>query len=277
MLFFHKSPFFKVFYGIKAPQLEIFMQKILGLALLILSIQVKADIPSAYRDLLPYVQAAPDQGDTNTCWFVASTGVMELLLNRRDGIKYSVTSGKNDLSESFLIWQADYVDRETYRRHWLESIVLRFNHGAAIHHKEWPFNAYLEDGSMNQEVWWKHPKFDLLERLQVPQVKTKMLFSIGNRWATDVLDENHLQQMKEALITHQSPLIVNYNDDGYWHVVLIVGYSDKQKGSCYQIDPIECQRKGSFYVRDSNGKKYEARSYSWFLRKGNAAAVVEMK
>jgi hypothetical protein len=50
------------------------------------------------------------------------------------------------------------------------------------------------------------------------------------------LDENDIQKVKEALVKYQSPVIVNYNDDYYWHVILIVGYDDKLKGDCYQIE-----------------------------------------
>src|SRR5690606_17960723 len=40
-------------------------------------------LPSEHLDLLPYLQPAPDQGETNTCLFVSSTGAVELLLNQK--------------------------------------------------------------------------------------------------------------------------------------------------------------------------------------------------
>lgn len=223
------------------------------------------------------MQPAPDQGETNTCWFVASTGAMELLLNKKDQIKSPQRGGKNDLSESFLIWQKDYWDRDTQTQHFIEEVVVRFNHGEAVQNKYWPFNAYYPDGRDNLEVWNKHPDFENLPRIQVPKLKTTFLFARGKKYATYVLRPEDVNQVKAALVKHRSPVIINYNDDGYWHVVLIVGYDDRKKGECYELEADECGKIGAFYVRDSNGKDYEARDYNWFLYKANAASVVELK
>jgi C1A family cysteine protease len=234
-------------------------------------------LPSHYADLLKYVQPAPDQGETNTCWFMASTGAMELLLNKKDKIRNPKMGGKNDLSESFLIWQKDFWDEETSTEHFIEEVVIRFNHGEAVHTSAWPYNAYYADGTDSDEVWNKHPDFGNLPKVTVPKVKTKLLFSRGKKYATHVLKPEDIIAVKEALVKYQSPVIINYNDDGYWHVVLIVGYDDRKKGECYEIEEEECGKKGLFYVRDSNGKRYEKRDYNWFLYMANAAAVVELK
>jgi C1A family cysteine protease len=233
--------------------------------------------PAAYTDLLRYVQPAPDQGETNTCWFVASTGAMELLMNKKDKIKNPKFNGKNDLSESFTIYADDYVDPDSRGQSWIESIVQRFNNGVAVQNKVWPFVAYNSDGTDSQEAWWKRPDFDTLPRVKVPKVKTELLFSKGNRWATDVLEAADVELVKETLFKRKSPVIINYNDDGYWHVVLIVGYDDRKKGDCYELEKEDCNKRGSFYVRDSDGKKYEARATNWFLKMASAAAVVELK
>lgn len=248
------------------------------LLLLVVSSSLYArGIPTRYVELVRYVQPAPDQGETNTCWFMASTGAMELLLNKKDKIKNPKVGGKNDLAESFLIWQKDFWDKETVTGHFIEEVVIRFNHGVAIHNSAWPYNAYYEDGTDNMEVWDRHVDFVTLPRMEVPKVKTKLLFARGKKYATYVLEPEDITTVKEALVKHRSPVIINYNDDGYWHVVLIVGYDDKKKGDCYELEEDECGKKGAFYVRDSNGKKFELRDYNWFLYKANAAAVVELR
>lgn len=234
-------------------------------------------LPVKYTELLSYVQPAPDQGETNTCWFMASTGAMELLLNKKDKIQNPKVGGKNDLSESFLIWQDDYSDRQTHPKHFIEEVVTRFNYGEAVHNSFWPFHAYNTDGTDNMTVWNKHPRFADLPRMKVPMVKTKLLFARGRKYATYVLLPEDVQEVKETLVKTQSPVIINYNEDGYWHVILIVGYDDGLKGECYEIEAEECNQKGSFYVRDSNGKRYEARAYNWFLYKANAAAAIELR
>lgn len=252
--------------------------KYLPLLVLVLAsgtLHARRNLPERYTDLLKYVQPAPDQGETNTCWFVASTGAMELLLNQRDKVKHPKVGGPNDLSESFLIWQKDDYSQRT--QHFIEEVVVRFNHGEAIHNQFWPFNAFNSDGTPNMTVWNKHEDFLTLPRMKVPGVKTQFLFARGKKFATYVLKPQDIQTVKEALVKHNSPVIINYNDDGFWHVVLIVGYDDNKKGVCYELEADECNEKGLFYVRDSDGKAYEGRAYNWFLYKANAAAIVELK
>lgn len=248
----------------------------LALAFLVMNVQAATTLPKRYVELVPYVQAAPDQGETNTCWFVASTGAMELLLNRRDGIKNPKAGSKNDLSESFIIFQNDFYDESI--ESFVQDIFMRFNYHEAVHISKWPFKAKDKDGNDIDEVWWKHQNYNELPRLKTPSVKTHLVFdkSYGNRWTTEVLEEKDLLEMKKAMYTKRSPLIVNYNDDYYWHVVLIVGYDDDAPGECYELEKKECNKKGSFYVRDSNGKRVEKRAYNWFLKKGNAAATAEL-
>jgi len=254
-----------------------FMKHLLTAILFLLSSNTFAGLPVRYTELLPYVQAAPNQGETNTCLFMASTGAMELLLNKRDGIRVSRKGGSNDLSESFLIWQRDFYDRTNPSYHFIEAAVKKFNHGEAVHIKDWPFSAYYSDGTDSMEAWNQHPNFVELPRLRVPSVVTELLFARGKKCDTNVLSEEDILRIKQALVEHKSPVIVNYNDDNYWHVVLIVGFDDKVRGTCYEIERSECNRRGAFYVRDSNGRKYEKRAYNWFLYNGNAAAVVKLK
>lgn len=244
--------------------------------LLLVSIPALAALPVKYNELLPFVQEAPDQGETNTCLFQASTGAMELLLNKRDGITDPKKNGKYDLAESFLIWQYNYRD-DAPVYHFIQGAVKNFNHGEAVLNKDWPFIAYNSDGTDSMEAWNRHINFDSLPRITVPKVTTEFLFARGKKYSTYVLKKEDILAVKEALVKYKSPVIINYNDDDYWHVVLIVGYDDGLKGQCYEIDADECNEKGSFYVRDSNGNRFEARAYNWFLYRGNAAAVVKLK
>lgn len=254
------------------------MKLALGFALTFLTLLPAPHTEAAsFRDLLPYVQTAPDQGNTNTCWFVASTGVMELLLNRKYGIVDPEPGAPFDLSESYIIWQRNYIDRLNPHQHFVEEVVRRFNHGEAVHINDWPFSAFNADGSDNMKVWNRHPEFFKLPRLQVPRVKTELLFARGRKWAMRVLRPADIELMKKTMLERQAPLIVNYNDNSFWHVVVIVGFDDEAEGECYEVPEKECQKKGAFFVRDSNGTRFEARSYSWFLINGNAAALVDLE
>ena len=215
------------------------MKKYAVALFVVFSIPVRAQLPSAYKELLPYIMAAPDQGETNTCLFMASTGAMELLLNRKDGIKNPRPGSKNDLAESFLIWQRDWRDRRAPSYHFIEDAVRRFNYGEAVHISQWPFAAKNSDGTDNYSVWDRHPNFPNLPRLSVPQITTELLFAKGKKYATRVLSQEDIKLVKRTLQERRSPVIINYNDDDYWHVVLIVGYDDRGKGKCYEIEKEE--------------------------------------
>lgn len=229
--------------------------------------------PSSYTELLDYVQEAPDQGETNTCLYVASTGAMELIANKANGIKNPVPYGPFDLAESFVINAPDTVTKSFF-----ETPVLRFNKGHGIHIKDWGYEAW-SGRLINNTVWNRHPTQSQLPKIALPEIETIKLFHVGkNRWSTYVLNDEHIEQIKEALWKYKSPIIVNYNDEGYWHVILIVGYDDSIPGECYDTDPKECEGDtGAFYVRDSFGIKVELRDYDWFRVKGNGAAVVKQK
>lgn len=231
------------------------------------------DIPVRYTELLDYIQIAPDQGESGTCLFVGSTGAMEIIANKKHGITRPEPYGPYDLSESFLIHAPK---GESRGKNFLEIPVLRFNAGFGIPLSEWDYSSW--DGHSRKNVWgyrnWKNMK-----QIPLPKVETIPLFMLGNRWSTRVLKDSHVALIKEGLVKHRSPVLVNYNDNGYWHVVVIVGYDDDLPGTCYDTDMTlsECNEKerGSFFVRDSFGIPVEVRNYGWFKTKGNAAIVVK--
>ncbi len=240
--------------------------------LLMLVVDVNAARPDSYTELLDYVQEGPDQGETNTCLFVASTGAIELLSNKLHNIKNPMVGGPYDLSESYVI-QLPYDRKATS---FFDDPVLRFQ-GKAVHVSHWEFSAW-NGRYINHSVWYRHPQFNQLPKVDVPEIETIKLFQYGNKWSTGVIEEKEIEEIKVALWKYKSPVLVNYNDDGYWHVILIVGYDDHIPGECYDTDPKECEGSiGAFYIRDSFGVPIEVRDYDWFRVKGNAAFVVKLR
>jgi hypothetical protein len=230
------------------------------------------DLPRKYIDLLPYVQRGPDQGETNTCLFHAATGAMELLANKKHDIKNPVSHGPYDLSESYTI-NAPSHHSSSGKSSW-EAAVLKYNGVKGVHISSWEFEAW--SGPYINNTVWNYRDSSSMKRVDLPKVQTQRLFVFGNRWSTKVLNESHIEMIKRALVQERSPILVNYNDDGYWHVVLIVGYDDDIPGSCHGVDPRDCSDDpGSFYVRDSFGMKVEVRDQEWFKAMGNAAFVVK--
>lgn len=231
-------------------------------------------IPLRYTELLDYVQPSPDQGDTVSCLFVGSTGVMELIANKKAGIKNPLPYGPFDLSESFLMHAPAAFEEDKVL--FIEGKVLRFNIGYGIHINDWPFEAW-EDAEPTRTVWQSR-EWSQMTKVPLPKVMTVPLFTFGNRWSTNVLKPVHIQQVKEALVKYRSPVLINYNDSNYWHVISIVGYDDTLPGNCYQITAKECDEStGSFYVRDSFGVGVEVRDYDWFRVNVNTAIVVKEK
>lgn len=230
--------------------------------------------PKSYTELLDYVIEAPDQGETATCLFHGSTGAMEILANKKHGLKHQRPGDRFDLAEQFLMWQ-----KSQPAAHRVVAQVVKFNWGEAIHASDLPFSAWNPDGSVNNRVWNYPRDFEDLPRLEVPKIETETLFVRGGKWDTYVLKPGDIEAIKQALWKHKSPILVNYNDEGFWHVITIIGYDDTvQDAACYDTPQEECEktRDGALYIRDSFGVPTEIRDADWFRVKGNAAFVVRL-
>lgn len=245
------------------------------LSLLSSALPAQAPLPRAYTELNQYVIPAPDQGEAVSCLFMASTGAMEVLLNKHLGNRHPTVKGPTDIAERFLINSAMTY---TQPASWFEQYFLNFNSGEAILEKYLPFRALDKDGYDNSlEIWSMPENFFALPRIKLPKVETEFLFSIGGKYAQEVLDESFVHIVKEALVKSRGPVITIGNDDSYWHATLITGYDDDKTGECYELDPSVCKgKKGAFYVRDSFGDGLELRSYQWFIALQNSAAVTRL-
>lgn len=230
------------------------------------------ELPSKYVELLPYVQPGPDQGRTGTCLYVGSTGVMELLANKKNKIKNPRPYGAYDLSEAFLISQKELPNAKD--KLWIEKPLHRFNWGYGVLAKEWEFDAW-RNSRPNRDMWSVRDITNM-KKVELPEIETIPLFAEGDRWSFEVLDDSHIEDIKEALVKYRSPVLISYNDNRFWHVISIVGYDDRIEGNCYQIPKDICREDvGSFYVRDSFGVSVEVRDYDWMRLRGNHAVVVK--
>jgi hypothetical protein len=232
-------------------------------------------LPKSFTDLNAYVVTAPNQGDVVTCLFMASTGAMEILLSKQLRIKHPKQLGITDISERYLISMRN--SSPVPYRTWFEDAFMIFNTGEAILAKDMPFEAYDEYGDENLNIWNTPDNFETAPRIKLPKVDTVFLFSVGDKYSKNVLDESHVLKVKQALVEHKSPIITIGNDEAYWHATVITGYDDTIEGDCYELDSKVCRgKKGAFYVRDSFGNGLETRSYEWFIRRQNSAAVAKL-
>jgi hypothetical protein len=231
-------------------------------------------LPASYIELNDYVVKAPNQGQVNTCLFMAATGAMEILLSKKLGIKNPEVNGPTDISERYTISENN---SNTRSRSWFEDAFLKFDSGEAILTRDLPFESFTEFGDINDSVWNMPGRFSTAPRMSLPRIDTVFLFSVGTKYSRGVLDQSHVEQVKNALVQYQSPVITIGNDEDFWHVTVITGYDDQKIGDCYELDSKVCQgKRGVFYVRDSFGKKLEERSYEWFIRRQNSAAVAKL-
>src|SRR5688572_25636062 len=56
-------------------------------------------LPSSYTELIQYTIPSPDQGKSGSCLYMASTGAMEILLNKSLGLQSPPINGNTDLAE----------------------------------------------------------------------------------------------------------------------------------------------------------------------------------
>lgn len=252
------------------------MKKIFWLSLLAVNAVAETGgggrLPSRFTDLNDYVLEAPNQGQVNTCLFMGATGAMEILLNKKMGIRHPQVNGPTDISERYTI-----SERASSRgSSWFEDAFLKFDSGEAVLTRDMPFESFTEEGEINYGVWNMSSNFYTAPRIKLPKIDTVFLFAF-DKYSRGVLDQSHLQKVKEALVKYQSPIIAVGNDEDYWHVTVIVGYDDTVEGDCYELDSKVCRgKKGAVYVRDSFGTRLEARSYEWFIRRQNSAAVAKL-
>ena len=239
------------------------------------SSQSSESAPRQYSELNDYVIPSPSQGETDACLYMATTGAMEILLNQKLGLKNAKVNGATDLSETYAIHADENEDED---KTWFENAFLNFNSGEAALAKDMPFDAYTEDGDENDAVWSAPENFYLAPRISLPKVDTVFLFSAGSEFDRGVLNESHVEMVKRALVQYRSPILALGNDDDYWHLVVITGYDDDATdGLCYELPASVCaNQKGAFYVRDSFGRGVEKRSYQWFIRRENSAAVAKL-
>lgn len=228
-----------------------------------------------HESLLPFVFSAPNQYDAGSCAYMAATGSMEILLNQKDKISKLDYSGKNNLSEAFLMniggGGVPYFHTDA---------VYTFNvHGAGLPDSKLPF---VLSGKSAQKNWkrkipsdWKSNATD------TPQVDRTVLFydpprDANSKWNVALLDDSMVERIKYVLRMTNSPVLVVYNHNGYWHVSIVVGYDDSHAhGECPMVHAgikalkkqkksklvqrIQahmkklggCSKKGAFFVRDS--------------------------
>jgi hypothetical protein len=251
---------------------------------------------SYHKNLLDYVIQAPNQENAGTCNLMAATGAMEILFNqwkRVNGYQMDTTiNGTSDLSEPYTI---NIAAAYGYSTTLTPILAYNSNANAAVLSKDFPFLNSFNGGYDAKNNWGRQtPK---TSKVAVPRVQAQVLFggttlNDNSKWDVALMNESQIESVKAELRKNR-PVLVTYNHNDYWHVVVVVGYDDELSENCQMVrkyydnpkatygyklraafDRSGCRDKGVFYVRDSLGPqartpKYSVRSYDWLKYLGN--------
>ncbi len=222
-----------------------------------------AEWAQADTDLFQYTFSSPNQYDAGSCLYMATTGVMEILLNQRvqnpADIQYQ---GDTDLSERYLMNTSEYVPYGVIRWN-LTDVGFTFNyHGGSLLDRDYPFAAgYVKDtgsgtvlstaNDPNAYVSCQYSWFDndLPGNWQsmltaTPPFGRTSIFVDPKRdqysyWRVALMDHSTVEKIKHELRTKNAPVVVVYNHYMYWHADIIVGYDDNAEhpsGDCPMVN-----------------------------------------
>ncbi len=243
------------------------------------------------EELNQFVLPSPDQQDAGSCLYMASTGAVEVLLNKDPKTRDLKSDGRSDLSERYLMNVSARADSKS----WLTDAVLEFNQYGAVRNSDYRYTKgwLKESGGANvpasrgAEGAVYSTRYNWLDDLNgtveakaidVPTIRRSIIYQDPdeNQWNTGIMEPSDIEKIKTHLRTKKTPVLFVYNHYGYWHAVAIVGYNDSKvhsecsfaksyvqqmRNSPRQLEYIQkveskmsqygCSTKGVFYVRDS--------------------------
>ncbi len=246
---------------------------------------------SKMDELNQFVLPSPDQQDAGSCLYMASTGALEVLLNKDPRTRDLKSEGRSDISERFLMNISARADSKS----WLTDAILEFNQFGAVRNNDYRYTkGWLKESggasvpsSRGSEGAIYSTRYNWLDDLNstveakaidVPTIRRNIIYQdpSANQWNTGIMRPSDIDKIKNHLRTKKTPVIFVYNHYGYWHAVAIVGFDDsKSHGECpfaksyiqqmrnspRQLEYIQkvessmaqngCSTKGVFYVRDS--------------------------
>jgi hypothetical protein len=201
-----------------------------------------SDDTSRVTELLELALPSPDQEEGGTCLYMASTGAMEILLNKDLKRRDLQSEGSTDLSERFLMnagqdWQLE---------NWKTDTILLFNHerGAILNRdfrytKGWTksnggnlvaANPSTKGAQYSTHFNWVYDLNETIraQKIPTPKVKRTILFEDeeNDLWNTGVMDRSIITKVKRHLREKKTPVMAIYNHYGYWHAALILGFDD---------------------------------------------------
>lgn len=208
-----------------------------------------------FDKLIPYVLASPDQEDAGSCLYMAITGIAEWWLARLYPRMPRTADGPLDLSERYIMNYAGVEESDTDLETWQTDSIYLFNKnnntsllntnyrftkgwylGEAYSDKLTPTTENIAGSEYGTIYNWIDQRPTTRQGLvRLPTFERDVLFADpeGNQWNVGVAPVSIVDKVKETLRTKEAPVLVVYNQNGYWHAVYIIGFNDNwDNGSC---------------------------------------------
>ncbi|MBI2711723.1 MAG: hypothetical protein HYX41_02505 [Bdellovibrio sp.] len=218
-------------------------------------IEKPSDKLGGFDELTPYVFASPDQQDAGSCLYMAITGIAEWWLARLNPHVPRNADGQLDLSERFIMNFAGFEENETGLKNWRTDAIYLFsrNRNQSLRNstyrytKGWytgeTYSDHLVPAKPNAPGaeygtsynWIDERPSQTEATVPLPEFDRTVIFAdpAENQWNVGVAPHDIADQVKFALRTRKSPVLVIYNHNSYWHAVFIVGYNDEMSnGNC---------------------------------------------
>ncbi len=254
-----RSDFKQPFSGAKRVTIKFDLQTLLNLGATSKFTDEQIAPPTAlpgFTDLLPFVLRSPDQQDAGSCLYMSLTGTVEWWLAKLNPELSREPDGPVDLSERYLMNLAGIEEAQNGVTNWktdsiylLNAEVTRDVRPVTNHEYRFTMGWFTDKGgtltpatettagaAYSTEYNWidESPKAPTVATneptLKLPHFGRDILFAdpASNQWNVGIATPDLVSQIQAALKTNQAPVNVIYNHFGYWHAVMIVGYTDRE-------------------------------------------------
>jgi hypothetical protein len=204
-----------------------------------------------FNELIPYITAAPDQEEANSCLYMSLTGIAEFWLMRSQNNTRFDMDGDFDLSERWWMNQSVYTDNLKRVNNAYTDTIYLFNEEKSAFNRDYRFTKGWYKETKDDDIVKAKPgapgaKYDAVynwfddtdkvkkrDLITLPKFYRDVIYkdSEENPWNIGEAPANIVEKIKESLVKYKSPVHVIYNHQGYWHAVVILGFDDNMNSN----------------------------------------------
>jgi hypothetical protein len=206
-------------------------------------------LAGGFNDLIPYIMPTPYQENAGSCLYMSHTGIVEWWMNKLNNLH---GEERLDLSERyFMALKTERTGQENIEN-WRTDNIYRLNKSGVIYKNEdyrYTKGYYKkvdgvrvatteadEKAKYGTRFNWITYRTDLdpAKAIKAPKFKRNVLLvdKDKNQWNVGEAPLNIADQVKEALVKNNAPVLVIYNHQGFWHANIVFGFNDNTKHEC---------------------------------------------